>query len=161
MSPNAQLFELVWLGMTTGLLGTSQSLLSSTYMIQASWSCFRLFKQTIAWALAFARLKAGRRSATRIPMMAMKTKSSIKVKARASPPLTPPRRGACVRFEFIENRTAKIAHTAPDGSGHPRLRREIGRDGVRPSLPIDRLEACPTFSNPDIWDRESTPCSGH
>src|SRR5437899_24192 len=82
MSPKAQLLALVWLGNSTGLLGTSQSLLSWTYMVQASCNCLRLLRQTMACALAFARARAGKSKAARIAIMAMTTKSSIRVKPR-------------------------------------------------------------------------------
>ena len=47
----------------------------------ASWSCFVLFKQLVACALAFARVNAGNNIAARIAMMAMTTSSSMSVKA--------------------------------------------------------------------------------
>src|SRR5205823_9308072 len=62
-------------------------------MIQANWSCLRLFRQTMAWALALARDSAGRRSAAKIAMMAITTNNSIKVKPLFDPLLTLPRRG--------------------------------------------------------------------
>src|SRR5438046_2841077 len=49
-------------------------------MIQASWSCLRLFSQTMAWALALARLNAGRRSAAKMAIIAITTSSSTKLK---------------------------------------------------------------------------------
>src|SRR6266704_2139468 len=116
ISPKAQLLELVWLGMSTGLFGTSQSLWSSTYMIHANCSCLRLFKQTMAWALALARPKTGRSRLAKMAMIAMTTRSSIRVNPRANPPLTPPRRGI------------------GQGAG-----------GTTPSPGADRLEGCPTF----------------
>src|SRR5881396_2296737 len=66
-------------------------------MIHASWSCFKLFKQTMAWALALARERTGRRSEARMPMIAMTTRSSIRV----NPPLTPPRRGTLSAVELV------------------------------------------------------------
>src|SRR5439155_6089749 len=61
-------------------------------MIQANWSCLRLFRQTMAWALALARDSAGRRSAAKMAMMAITTSNSIKVKPLFDPLLTPPSR---------------------------------------------------------------------
>src|SRR5438876_710273 len=80
MSPKAQLF--VFGVFIRGLLGTSQSLLSSLYIYQDNVVCLRLFRQTMACALAFARDKAGRSSPARIAMIAMTAKSSMRVKAR-------------------------------------------------------------------------------
>src|SRR6266568_7187293 len=94
MSPKAQLLALVWLGNSTGLLGTSQSLFSWTYMVQASCNCFRLLRQTMACALALARARAGKSKAARIARMAMTTKSSIRVKAEADPVFAAPGRKA-------------------------------------------------------------------
>src|SRR5437867_4830026 len=93
ISPKAQLLALVWLGMSTGLFGTSQSLLSSLYMYQARVVCLRLFRQTIAWALALARERAGRRRPARIAIIAMTTRSSMRVKPPVNPPLAPPKEG--------------------------------------------------------------------
>src|SRR3989442_2635881 len=121
--------------MRTGLLGTSQSLWSSTYMIQASWSCLRLFKQTMAWALALARDSAGRSSAARIAMMAMTTRSSTRVKPLFDPLLTPPCRVKSVGFKFIESLGPKIAHIVPEVSETLKAGFQLGRDWVPLSLP--------------------------
>src|SRR2546425_5181446 len=102
ISPKAQLLQLVWLGIITGLFGTSQSLWSSTYMIQANWTCLRLFRQTIAWALDLARDRAGKSNPAKMAMMAITTKSSMSV----NPPLTPPRRGTfCAEDLVVRLRT--------------------------------------------------------
>src|SRR5882757_8765857 len=45
-------------------------------------SCRRLLRQTALWALALARPNAGRSRLATIAMIAMTTRSSIKVKAR-------------------------------------------------------------------------------
>src|SRR6266566_2705488 len=84
MSPRAQLLALLGPGNSIGLLGTSQSLLSWTYIVQASCNCFRLLRQTMPCALALARARAGRSSAARIAMMPMTTDSSIRVKPEAN-----------------------------------------------------------------------------
>src|SRR5213594_2606231 len=66
----------------TDLLGASWSLLSSGYMDQASWSCLRLFRHEMDWALVLALANAGKSSPARIAMIAMTTSSSMRVKAR-------------------------------------------------------------------------------
>ena len=55
---------------------------SPAYMIQASESCFWLLTQVIDWALSLARLKAGSNIAAKMAMMAITTRSSMRVKAR-------------------------------------------------------------------------------
>src|ERR1700743_2672273 len=50
-------------------------------MIQPRASCFSLFMHLIPWAFCLALDSAGRSMAARIAMIAMTTKSSIKVKA--------------------------------------------------------------------------------
>src|SRR6266498_3349642 len=92
MSPNTQLF--VFAIFPGGLFGASQSLLSSEYIYQAKVVCLRLFKHAMAWALALARARAGRSRPARIAMMAITTRSSIRVKPWANAPVTSPGRGA-------------------------------------------------------------------
>jgi hypothetical protein len=58
-------------------------------MVQPVPICFILATQEIRSALAFAAAKAGNNNAARMAMMAMTTKSSINVKARRKPPLSP------------------------------------------------------------------------
>src|SRR5689334_18829320 len=65
---------------TPKLLGTRSSL-SFEYIIQPSTSCFVLLRQPMACALHLARLRAGKSMLARIAMMAMTTRSAIRVKA--------------------------------------------------------------------------------
>ena len=134
MSPKAQLLEVVWLGMSTGLLGTSQSLLSSAYICQASVACLRLFRQTMARAFCFARARAGNNKPARIAMMAMTTSSSMRV----NPPLTPPGRGTRLgrrrplcRLLSMANSFSKNSTIPASGSGRLLARRYSGT-GVPP-----------------------------
>src|SRR5271167_3803803 len=62
------------------LLGGMTSLLSSVYIAQQSWNCFKLFMHCRAWALVLALLKAGNSIAARMAMMAITTSNSIRVK---------------------------------------------------------------------------------
>src|SRR5450759_4835399 len=62
-------------------LGVILSSLSSAYSCQQSCNCFVLVKQAVMCALLFALANAGNNIAARIAMMAMTTRSSIKVKA--------------------------------------------------------------------------------
>jgi hypothetical protein len=48
---------------------------------------FQLFRQATLTAWDFARLKAGSSRLARMPMMAMTTSNSIRVKARGAPTL--------------------------------------------------------------------------
>src|SRR5436189_3158825 len=70
-------------------------------MIHANCSCLRLFKQTMAWALALAAERAGSRSEARIAIIAMTTRSSIRVNPPVNPPLTPPRRGTLSAEDLV------------------------------------------------------------
>src|SRR5439155_15186214 len=87
-------------------------------MIQANWSCLRLFRQTMAWALAFARDSAGRRSAAKMAMMAITTNNSIKVKPLFDPLLTLPSRR---RAEAALWRAAKAERGTERGARGTRL----------------------------------------
>src|ERR1035438_7427540 len=53
---------------------------SLTYKTLAMPICRRLFRQTVFWLFALALANAGNSNAARMAMMAMTTKSSIKVK---------------------------------------------------------------------------------
>ncbi len=55
------------------------SLLSSAYRRTPRLICFKLFKQAVRFAVAFALLNADSSNAARIAMMAMTTNNSIKV----------------------------------------------------------------------------------
>src|SRR5438552_9464133 len=55
--------------------------LSSGYIKQPTWICFRLLMHKIACARILAWLSAGKSMAARMAMIAMTTSSSIKVKA--------------------------------------------------------------------------------
>src|SRR5438128_2444070 len=61
------------------MLGGMESLLSCTYINQAHCNCLRLLIQAIPCALCFALLNPGNSIAARIAMMAMTTRSSIRV----------------------------------------------------------------------------------
>src|SRR5262245_41690883 len=61
-----------------GLAGSSW-LLSSAYIIQQSWICFRLLVHWVRWAFSLAPDKAGSSIAARMAMMAMTTSSSMSV----------------------------------------------------------------------------------
>src|SRR5580765_407420 len=60
---------------------TSRSLLSVVYMTHARESCFWLLRQAAPVALSFALDNAGSNIAARIAMIAITTRSSIKVNA--------------------------------------------------------------------------------
>src|SRR5277367_3952671 len=62
------------------LLGGMTSLLSSVYIAQQSWSCFKLLVHCRAWALVLALLKAGNSIAARMAIMAITTSNSTRVK---------------------------------------------------------------------------------
>src|SRR6266704_1208013 len=55
---------------------------SSAYILNANPHCLLLLRHAVAWALDLALLKAGNSMAARMAMMAMTTRSSIKVNAR-------------------------------------------------------------------------------
>src|SRR4051812_22220809 len=61
--------------------GAMISRLSSGYMRQPSWICLRLLMHWMPCARIFAWLKAGNNKAARMAMMAITTRSSIRVKA--------------------------------------------------------------------------------
>src|SRR5437762_14028357 len=61
-----------------------QSPSSDAYMIHAFWSWLRLFAHTVDCALDLAFASAGKSIPARIAIMAMTTRSSIRVKARDS-----------------------------------------------------------------------------
>ena len=61
-------------------LGGTRSSYSWVYRVQASPSCFMLLRQAMPWALVLAFANAGKSRPARIAMMAMTTRSSIKVK---------------------------------------------------------------------------------
>src|SRR2546423_15662184 len=65
--------------------GTTQSLLSPAYITQHKSSCLMLLRHLILCAFALARPNAGRSIAAKIAMIAITTKSSIKVKAAFRP----------------------------------------------------------------------------
>jgi hypothetical protein len=87
-------------------IARSQSLWSSTYMIQASCSCFRLLRQSMALAFDLARESAGRSRLAR-----------IRVKPRVNPRLTPPRRGTLSTEELCR----LPPHTFKDRRRRPSL----------------------------------------
>src|SRR6266700_1376937 len=168
MSPIAQVLYALGPGNSTGLLGTSQSLFSWTYMVQASCNCFRLLRQTTACALALARARAGKSKAARIARMAMTTKSSIRVKPQVGlqrRPVTaafPHGAGRAALHSvmvFIVIFTRKIAQFGPERSG--RFEAQWGSRGIwgRASRK-NSLDASVPWLNPGIWDRESSrwPC---
>ena len=57
-----------------------QSLLSPTYMLLATASCFSLFMHCVFCACCLAMAKAGNKSAARMAIIAMTTSNSIRVK---------------------------------------------------------------------------------
>src|SRR5437867_217297 len=65
-----------------------ESLLSNAYICMASASWRLLLTQAVRLAFSFALAKAGNNNPARIAMMAMTTRSSIKVNARSN--LDPP-----------------------------------------------------------------------
>jgi len=64
----------------------SKPSLSSAYSSQARDNCLTLLPQVVAWALILARDSAGNNRLARMAMMAMTTKSSIRVKPRSIAP---------------------------------------------------------------------------
>src|SRR5262245_3334188 len=50
-------------------------------MLQQSWSCLRLFRQAMPWALLFAFASAGNSMPARMAIMAITTSSSMRVNA--------------------------------------------------------------------------------
>src|SRR5262249_333195 len=64
--------------------GGNTSRLSSAYSFKPRQICFRLLRHLTTWAFSFALDNAGRRRDARIAIMAMTTRSSIKVKAADS-----------------------------------------------------------------------------
>src|SRR5262245_37868026 len=61
-----------------------RSSLSLAYIIHANWSCFRLLRHLMPWAVALDFESAGSSIAARIAMMAMTTNNSIRVNALPS-----------------------------------------------------------------------------
>src|SRR5439155_26729627 len=57
------------------------SRLSSQYIAMLRYCCFSLFRQMMRCAFSFVVARAGKSIAARMAMMAMTTKSSIRVKA--------------------------------------------------------------------------------
>src|SRR6266516_3483717 len=152
ISPKAQLREVVWLGISTGLFGTSQSLWSSTYMIQASWSCLRLFRQTMAWALALARLNAGRSSAAKMAIIAITTSSSTKLKplidsrklVECSSIVPPAVEGS--RFQFVlrgslPNVMKILAAVSEDGTASERACNRLEGHAIYPTVNLNMTVA--------------------
>src|SRR5436189_3797547 len=110
-------------GMLSGWLGlgshpwefmTSFPRLSSMYVNQVSWICLKLLTQTVLLPSAFAWASVGSKRAARIAMIAITTKSSIRVK--------PLRR---VPFGFIRNNL--ISRNALEMEGLPRAIRKRGK----------------------------------
>src|SRR4051812_1952693 len=65
----------------TLLLSGSWSLLSLAYIRRARLICFSLFRHWIRLAFSLARARAGKSMEARIAMMAITTRSSMRVKA--------------------------------------------------------------------------------
>src|SRR5208337_1393884 len=83
------------------LLGGMTSLLSSVYIAQQSWSCFKLLMHCRAWALVLALLKAGNSIAAKMAMMAITTSNSKSVKPLNLPARLPARSTRAWRFLVI------------------------------------------------------------
>src|ERR1043166_9255069 len=63
-----------------------KSVLSMAYMCMARASCLLLFRQAVRLAFSFALARAGRSRPARIAMMAITTRSSIRVNAGRQTP---------------------------------------------------------------------------
>src|SRR5689334_69791 len=95
---------------------------SSQYIIMPVPSCFRLFRQAVCDAFAFAALKAGSINPARMAMMAITTSSSMSVKARRdSINSVVTRRGLLQAVEVLQRqRVGKRAAVFKVGAGGPR-----------------------------------------